>query len=312
MKKIDRLIGIIYALKENKKLTAKDISDIFEVSERTVYRDIDALSQLNVPIKAFEGFSGGYEIDESYFIPTLAFKENEVLYLLICLKIGEIISVPNMKADYESLKYKLLNILDENTKKQHLELLERINFDITSMVLSDFKQDITKKIIESYFQNRDLIIEYYHPKKDECIERRITMRTLTFFNGGWYLDGYCHLRKAIRVFRLDRIKDIRLSEEGYSLSDISEYLKESSRKDDVVKVILEMDKRLFETIKNDNIFVDVEVRNYDDKVELKFYTNEIDYIINLAIRNFEDVRIIEPQYCIDRLKQICEKILDKY
>ncbi|TAH60748.1 MAG: HTH domain-containing protein, partial [Gottschalkiaceae bacterium] len=123
MKKLERLVGIIYALKQNKRLTAKEIGDIFEVSERTIYRDIEALCQMNVPIIALQGFSGGYEINESYFVPTIAFLENEVLYLLICLKLGEIIKVPNMKEDYESLKYKLLNILDEDKKERYLDLL---------------------------------------------------------------------------------------------------------------------------------------------------------------------------------------------
>ena len=83
MNKFDRLIGIICVIKQNKRITAKKIAEIFEVSERTIYRDIDVLSQLKVPVISHEGFNGGYEIDESYFMPSIAIKDNEILYLLI-------------------------------------------------------------------------------------------------------------------------------------------------------------------------------------------------------------------------------------
>ena len=312
MKKMERLVGIIYALQENKKLTAKEISDIFEVSERTIYRDIDALSQLNVPIKAFEGYSGGYEIDEKYFVPSIAFNENEILYLLICLKLGEIIKVPNMQEDYKSLRYKLLNILDADTKEKHMKLLSRILFDINKIHISDYEQGVIKNLIESFLQYRDLIIEYYTPKKDECLKRRITPYTLCFDNGGWYVTAFCHLRRARRVFRIDRIKGIEISEDTNSPSVIEEYIKNIYKKEDTYMVVLEMDKLLYETMKNDDIFIGAEKKLYGDKVELKIAANSLDSIIDLAIWNSEQVKIMEPKECIDKLKEMCQKILMKY
>ncbi|SDZ08504.1 Predicted DNA-binding transcriptional regulator YafY, contains an HTH and WYL domains [Proteiniborus ethanoligenes] len=312
MKKLERLVGIIYALKQNKRLTAKEIGDIFEVSERTIYRDIEALCQMNVPIIALQGFSGGYEINESYFVPTIAFLENEVLYLLICLKLGEIIKVPNMKEDYESLKYKLLNILDEDKKERYLDLLSRIILGINKIYPENYKPDVTKKIIESFFEYRDLTIEYYNPKKDECIERMITPYTLSFYSGGWYIEAYCHLRKSKRLFRIDRIKSIGISEKVHPKSFIDEYLKNVDRKKDTKEVNLEMDRFLYETVKNDRMFIHAEKKLKEDKVRLKFYTDDMDEVINLAFQNYQEIRIIEPKSCIHILKTMCKEILDKY
>lgn len=312
MKKLERLVGIIYALKQNKRLTAKEIGDIFEVSERTIYRDIEALCQMNVPIIALQGFSGGYEINESYFVPTIAFLENEVLYLLICLKLGEIIKVPNMKEDYESLKYKLLNILDEDKKERYLDLLSRIILGINKIYPENYKPDVTKKIIESFFEYRDLTIEYYNPKKDECIERVITPYTLSFYSGGWYIEAYCHLRKSKRLFRIDRIKSIEISEKVHPKSFIDEYLKNVDRKKDTKEVNLEMDRFLYETVKNDRMFIHAEKKLKEDKVRLKFYTDDMDEVINLAFQNYQEIRIIEPKFCIHILKTMCKEILDKY
>jgi len=312
MKKTERLIGIIYALKENTKLTAKELADIFEISDRTIYRDIDALSQLNVPIRAFEGYGGGYEIAENYFVPSVAFQTNEILYLLICLKIGEIIKVPNMKEDYQSLRYKLLNILDDNTKKKYIKLLERIVFDITRIVPSSYKENVTEKIIESFLQYQDLVIQYYNPRKDQDVERQVTPYTLSFFSGGWYLMGYCHSRKASRAFRLDRIRNIKISEDCYSPSTIDEYMSYDNITKNTTRVKLLMDRPLYEIIKSDSMFLNAKTEHYDSKVELTVYTSELDSIINLAIRNLDEVKIIEPKELINRLLEISRKISEEY
>lgn len=312
MKKMDRLMSIICALRENKRLTAKEIADIFEVSDRTIYRDIDALCQLNVPIKSFEGFEGGYEIDEKYFIPSITFKENEILYLLICLKIGEKIKVPNMKEDYESLKYKLMNILEDDTKKHYKKILERIIFEIDHIILGEYRKDITDIVIKSFGEFKNIIIEYYRPRNNETLIIEITPYVLSYYGGGWYIGGYCHTTKENRFFRIDRIKAIQLSEDNYEQSFIDSYFNGIDKEKDKVTVILEIEKNLYETVKNDKIFMDSEKLEYDGKVKLKLLTSDINTILRIATLDFQKVKIIEPQFLIDQLKDMCKKILDKY
>lgn len=312
MKKLERLSGIIYAIKENKKMTAKELAAAFEVSERTIYRDIDALSQLKVPIIAFEGFEGGYEIDESYFIPSLPLEQNEILYLLICLRAGDVLRVPNMQGSFESLKYKLLNILDDEMKQRFRKLLSRIMLEMNRIVPSSYCEDLFYKLIESFMEYKDLIITYYTPKNDEYIKRRVTPYILSFDSGGWYLDAHCHIREAKRCFRLDRIKDIEVSNEKYSQSFVDEYMNKLKKKEKAFKIKLVMDKKLYGTVKNDDYFLDAETKSIGDKIELKIYTNNMDYFTLLAIENCNQVTIIEPEECINRIKQLCEKTLEKY
>lgn len=305
-------MGIIYALRESEKLTAKDLALKFEVSERTIYRDIDALSQLRVPIISYEGLGGGYKIDKSYFIPSVSLKRNEVLYLLICLKIGEIIQVPNLKKDYESLKYKLLNILDRRAKEEYMKILERVKFYINDIIPSEYKQDITKKIIQSFCQFKNVMIEYYTPKREEWIERKVTPYRLVFGEGGWYIEGYCHLRNAKRLFRLDRIKSFEITEDTYSPTVVEEHLSSCEKKNDTKKIVLEMEKGLYEAVKRDSIFIDADKRTTSNKVKITISTERMDNILDFAFRNFNDVKILEPKECIDVLKERCKKILIKY
>ncbi len=312
MKKLERLSGIIYAIRENRKMTAKELAATFEVSERTIYRDIDALSQLKVPIISFEGFEGGYEIDESYFIPSLHLQQNEILYLLICLKAGEVIKVPNMQVSFESLKYKLLNILDDDTKQKYKELLTRIILEMNRIVPNSYCEELFDNIIDGFIDHRDLIITYYTPKKDEYMKRRVTPYVLFFEGGGWYLEAHCHLRNEKRCFRLDRIKDIEVSREAYKETVVDEYVNKVRNKKKAFKIKLLMDKKLYGTIKNDYYFTDAQEKNVGDRIEVSVDTNNIDYFTLLAIENCDEVTIIEPKECVNRIKQLCEKTLEKY
>lgn len=312
MKKIDRLWGIISVIKENKKITAREIAEILEVSERTIYRDIDVLSQLKVPIISSEGFNGGYEIDDSYFIPSVAFNENEILYLLACLKLGEIIRMPNMKGDYESLKYKILNILEDGSKKHHMEILDRINFSIDYITLGEFRKDIKDMVLKSFDEHKDLFIEYYRPRNNETVKTRITPYSLEYYNGGWYISAYCHLSEMDRLFRIDRIKSIQITENIYEQAFVDRYFNNINKEKDSITVIMEMDKYLYETMKNDRIFMSADKTELDNIVRIEFNTDEINRIREIATRNYHKVKIIEPQFLIDCIKEMCRNLLEKY
>ncbi|MDP5275859.1 helix-turn-helix transcriptional regulator [Chengkuizengella axinellae] len=310
MKKMERLVGIIYALKEHQKLTAKQIANKFEVSERTIYRDIEALSQLNIPIVALEGYDGGYQIDDKYFVPSVAFSENEILYLLMSLRLGEMINVPNMKEDYESLKYKLLNILDENKKEKYLQLLDRVHFYINDIAPEAYKQDIMQHVIESFFEYKNLNIKYYTPKKDELITREVSPYVISFDKGGWYLNSYCHVREEKRTFRFDRIHHIEMSKNTYSPKLIQDYFEEREGNSGIY-VTLEMRKSLYETMKQDYVFENAVVKEIGEHVQLTFWSYD-EEVLKLSIMNVEEVTILDPPDLIEQMKSACKKILNKY
>lgn len=311
MKKMERLIGIIYALKEHDQLTARELSDLFEVSHRTIYRDIDALSQLNVPIIALEGNGGGYQIDDKYFLPSVTFNKNELLYLLMCLKMGEIIKVPNMKQDYESLKYKLLNILDDD-KEEYLKLLDRIIFHINQLTPNSYENTIMYTIIQSFLGNNDMNMSYYIPKRDEIISRRITPYTLEFENGGWYLQAYCHLRQAKRCFRLDRIHHIEMTSVEHDEHLYKEFIQHRHDEREIYGIELKIDRGLFETIRSDETFNDIEVLEDNPTMHVEFNTKYKEDILQLAFFEGDRVKIIQPESLIEEFKNMCLKNLKNY
>lgn len=312
MKKLERLTGIIYALKENKKMTAKELAKFFEVSERTIYRDIDALAQLKVPIISFEGYEGGYRIQDNYFIPSLRLEEKEILYLLLCINAGKAMKVPNMHKTSETLKHKLFNILDDNMKEKFEKALIRIDLSMESIIPDGYCDDLFNNLVESFMTYKDLMITYYVPFRDKNIIRRVTPYHLMFNSGGWFLYGYCHLRKGNRCFRLDRIKEIELSTVDYTQSVVDVYMNGLKQSDKKYNVRLEIDAKLYEVMKTDAIFCQAQMNKLGEKVEITVKTDQLIEYILLAIENHDKVTILEPRECIDRIKQYCSKSLEKY
>lgn len=310
MKKFDRLIGIICVIKQNKKITAKELAEIFEVSERTVYRDIDVLCQLKVPIISHEGFKGGYEIDDKYFVPSIAMKENEILYLLICLKMGKIIEVPNMKEDYEGLRYKLLNVLSDRVKEEYKEILSRIHFKIDNIRVDDYEDNIMDTILNSLKENKKLKVQYYSPRENEVFNTDFAISSLLFSNGGWYIKGYSYFKDENRLFRIDRIRDLELLEETYEREVIDKKIKDEK----YIKVILDMKNNLYDTLKRDKLFRRAPKKYFDEvvRVNLEVPESELHIVKTIITRNYENLTVIEPKFIVEDLKRMSEFILKKY
>lgn len=190
MKKTERQNGIVHLLRSRKKMTAKELSVYYEVSERTIYRDIDALSQLKVPIISYEGLGGGYEIDASYFMPSIRLDANEVLMLLMVLKAGEEFRIPNMVSDYHVLVSKLMNTLSDIEKHNTTQVLSHIDFYVSHILPERYASEVLPTIIEALWKSCDLQMLYYHPERDESDNRKFSPTNLFYENGGWYISGF--------------------------------------------------------------------------------------------------------------------------
>lgn len=189
MKKNERQNGIVHLLRTRKKMTAADLAAYFEVSERTIYRDIDALSQLKVPIIAYEGLGGGYEI----------------LLMQMVLKAGEQLKIPNMTKAYKLLNAKIENALDGEDRVKAINVISHVSFEMNRIIPKAYHENVLKFVFEALWKTCDIDVEYYHPEKNERTRRRFSPMSLSFEEGAWYLRGYCHLRGEARTLRLDRI-----------------------------------------------------------------------------------------------------------
>lgn len=311
MKKTERQNGITHLLRMRRKMTAKELADYFDVSERTIYRDIDALSQLHVPIISYEGLGGGYEIDSSYFLPSIKLSEQELLMLLMVLKAGEEFRIPNMAADYNLLSGKLLNVLPDEERQKASQAISHINFDILRIIPKGYADDVLKPILEALFKSCDLHLSYYHPERNATESRRFSPIELQFGDGGWYINGYCHLRKEKRTFRLDRIVSITcVDEENHFINRELPVPEHDKFQWNTYELLI--DPALYRIIKDDVYLQNAVTQSIDSKIHLTVSTPYKDEICKLVLCHPKKVTALKPGEFMEEIKQLSNALSEKY
>lgn len=205
MNRIDRLFGLLLALQRRRRVRAQDLADQFEISRRTVYRDLSALSQMGVPIASLPG--EGFELVEGYYLPPLMFRENEAVALLLGARLLSQQAGGSFAGSADEALAKILVVLPEQLRRRVEALTEIIGF-ITPAARFDL-DDPQLMILQKAIQAKQLIhLRYHGYQKDEITERDVEPHRLFYSDGIWYLEGYCRLRKDVREFRLSRMKKL--------------------------------------------------------------------------------------------------------
>ncbi len=311
MKKTERQNGIVHLLRVRKKMTAHELARYFEVSERTIYRDIDALSQLQVPIIAYEGLGGGYEIPPSYFMPSIKLSEQEALMLLMVLKAGEELHIPNLATDYNLLSSKVMNALSDEERQQAAQVMSHIEFNIIRIMPKGYIEDVLKPILEAFGRSCDLQMGYYHPERNETEHRQVSPIRLFFTDGGWYVKGFCHVRQAKRTFRLDRIVSLTCLdvENRYMNKELN--LPDQDRFTWFTYELL-IDPALYRIIKEDAYLQHAEVKTAANGLHLTVRTPYKNDILQLVLHHPEQVTALQPEAFLQEIEAISQAIHKKY
>jgi predicted DNA-binding transcriptional regulator YafY len=213
MNRIDRLFGILLQLQHRRRVRARDLAARFEVTERTIYRDITALSELGVPIVALPG--QGYELMEGYYLRPLVFTPAEAGALSLAAQMLISQASGRTAAAAQQALAKLTAVLPEMTRQQVELLVRMVQFVLPSTCfnLDDVRLSMFQQAI---LEQRCLFLRYHSYTRDETTERVVEPMRLTFSGEAWYLSGFCQLRQAERAFRLDRIDAWRLLDETFT------------------------------------------------------------------------------------------------
>lgn len=205
MSKITRLFEIVYILLDKQIVTAKELADHFEVSPRTIYRDLDILSEANIPIYTNKGKGGGISLLESYVLNKSLLSEQEQRDILSVLQ--------GMKATH----YPEVNrILTKMSGMFGFQQANWIEVDFTHW--GDEKQERFQLIKTAILERHRLSFDYYGASSYEKTARAVEPIQLWFKGRTWYLRAYCLDRQAMRVFKLSRMKDLIVLEENCTRS----------------------------------------------------------------------------------------------
>ncbi|MBZ0289322.1 MAG: YafY family transcriptional regulator [Anaerolineae bacterium] len=207
MNRTDRLLAIVLELQARKHIRAEDLAATFEVAKRTIYRDIQALSESGMPIVAIPG--QGYSLVEGYFLPPLTFTRDEAIMLLL----GTDFMAQNFDAQYreaaQSAGRKITAVLPDRLRKEVEYLENSIRFVALN---GNFAPETLQKLRGAIIQRRTTRFRYHARSRDdqpsESSSREADPYALLHIGGTWVLIAYCHLRRDIRHFRLDRMEEV--------------------------------------------------------------------------------------------------------
>ena len=296
--KDNRLFRILYYILEKEKVTANELADKFEVSVRTIYRDIDSISSVGVPIFTTQGKGGGIKIDNEYILNKSLFDTNEKEQIIAALQ--------GLEKTNETYKSELITKLSALFKIKNSNWIE---IDFTSWRSNNTYQDLFNAL-KTAIINKNIISFSYNSSKGEKINRKVKPIRLLFKEQDWYLYGFCLLRNDFRYFKLSRMKDLEVLATNYKDNFENIVLKREIKYENTVNIKLKFNKSVafrvydefngaIEEDEKGNLYVETKIPN-----NYKLYN----YIFSFG----SNVEILEPKEIRNQFKNMINEIAKKY
>ena len=307
--KIDRLISIIMTLLDKERIGAQELADMFEVSTRTIYRDIDAINTAGIPIRSTPGTGGGFEIMPQYKVDKKVFSTADLTSLLTGLS-GISSVVRGDELIHAIAKVKSFIPAD---KAKDIELnVNQICIDLSPWIGNGNIQPYLEIIKTALQENRLITFEYIAQHGNE-ISRTVEPYQLVLKVSHWYLYGYCHIKNDYRLFRLSRMSKLQMQEETFTPRnypkpqlEFDEFLKTMR-----TKIKIRVHKSVMDRVLDYCTFEDFKP-NGDEYyiVDFPFIENEYHYDILLGFGN--KCECLEPSHVRIKIKQMICDMADVY
>lgn len=214
--KIDRLISIIMVLLEGKKISAAKLAEMFEVTPRTIYRDIETLSLAGIPVASYPGVNGGFSIIEGYKIDKKLFTTSDITTLLIGL--GSISSTLSSE-DIVNTLAKVKGLVPAEQMRDIELKSSQITIDLTPWAGNRNLQYNLEKIRTALNERRLVSFKYFDRVGEKSI-RKVEPYRLVLKETNWYLQGYCSSRQDFRIFKLSRISKLEILNDTFIPRDL--------------------------------------------------------------------------------------------
>lgn len=288
-----RLFRILYYVLEKGKVTANELSEKFEVSVRTIYRDIDVISSAGIPIYATQGKGGGIEIADDFVLKKSLLSEKEQEQILVALK-----GLEGINKQYEN---ELLTKLSAFFKIKNANWIE---VDFTNWQRGNEYDELFNDI-KSAIINKNIIRFTYFSSNEKETSREVKPIRLLFKGWDWYVYTFCLLRNEFRYFKLSRIRDLKILDENFEDSYEDVVLIKKMEYKDTVHVKLKFDRKVaFRVYDEMGDIKEDEEGNLYAEIELPNDYNLYNYIFSFG----ESVEVLEPIEIRNNIRDMINKM----
>lgn len=311
LKKLDRVTAILTQLQSKPVVRAQDLAEKFDVSIRTIYRDVKTLENAGIPIVGEAG--NGYSLMEGYKLPPIMFTKEEVLSFITAEKLMQKFSHQSLGNHYQAAMEKVRSVLkysDKNLIKNIEKQIDVFSFHTDS---GDSLKNVIPIILESIAEKTQLIIKY------QTVDGRVNHRTIEtvgmFFEFNfWYIMAFCTLRKDFRQFRIDRILEISKTQNPFlqEYGQVNDYRKKSNGNKERAKLLV--DKKVMSHLVNSKKYYGlIEEVETEQGMELTFETEWISDGFPRWLITFADyANVLEPESLRSRLNELLRKMTERH
>ncbi|MGF7077902.1 helix-turn-helix transcriptional regulator [Mucilaginibacter sp. UYCu711] len=312
MNRIDRISAILIQLQSRRVVKAADIAERFNISLRTVYRDVKTLEEAGIPLIGEAGV--GYSIMDGYRLPPVMFTKEEATAFLTAEKFVEKLTDASTMANYKSAMYKVRAIL-KTTEKDLLESMDdRIAVFKSVAIPETANTDHIQTVLHSIAQKKVLALNYFAQHSQEHTKRYVEPIGIFYLSGYWHLIAYCRLRKDYRDFRTDRIKNLTVTDDHYTDEHpaLKEYIAQTAKEKDLEAVVILVDKSIHSHLENQKYYSGfISEKHIGNSIEMTFLTASLEGFARWYMMYGEKAEIITPDSLKDRVRVLAEKLLQR-
>ena len=213
--KTDRLVSIIMMLLDKERIGAQELADRFEVSPRTIYRDIETINMAGIPVRSTPGVGGGFEIMQEYKVDKNVFSAADLSAILMGLS-----SLSGMVRGNELVNAlaKVKRFIPADRAKEIELKANQIYIDLSPWMGNRNIQPYLEWVKTALQESRLLSFEYADRFGNKTV-RTVEPYQIVLKGSHWYFQGYCHKREDFRLFRLSRISNLQMTRETFSPRD---------------------------------------------------------------------------------------------
>lgn len=314
MNRIDRLTAILIHLQTKRVVKAEEISGRFEISLRTVYRDVRALMEAGVPIGSEAG--KGYFIVDGYHLPPVMFNQEEASAMLTAGKLVEKMTDDSIRKAYDSALSKIKSVLN-TSEKDHLENLQS---SIAVFKSPDHQPDFPNEFmadIQKGISKKNILTLNYYSNKQEHTNRDVEPIGVVYYSGRWHLIAWCRLRNGYRDFRIDFIQSMKNTGQIFdsrNLYTLKEYFKSLMQAhEDMIKVVVSFERSVSHYVKNARYYYGyVTEEELEGRCHMSFLIVNMRSFCRWLLMYGTAVEIESPEALRQTMEEMVEEISQHY
>jgi predicted DNA-binding transcriptional regulator YafY len=304
--KLERMLAIITYLLNHEKVKAQELADKFEVSVRTIYRDIDTVSQAGIPVTAYQGVNGGIGIMEGFKLDKSVLTSGEIFKIVAGLK--------GLQSISEDIRIKLLieKLTGIAEKSGYIPAGNEIMIDLSPWNKDDQLGFRIRELKKAVRERR--IVEFAYYSNEKLTERKVEPCIIVFKETNWYLYAFCLLRQEFRMFKLRRMSSLEITDETFNAREFPTdkvKLNWEIDRERTPAVIALFDKSMEYTV-NDIFGMDNYEVMENGRLKVTFHMEMSGWLYGFLLEFGDKVEVLEPRELRDKICGLAKSVCKLY